>query len=349
MDAQRGWRTVMRRSAALMMGEGTARLIGFIAVLVLARRLGPDGFGLVTLGLTLVAWFAFVVDSGTELFNVREVAREPTRFREIAEQMLGLRLALSLLAAAIFVAGVEIFAKSPYTRDTVVLFAVVLPAIALNLRWVVLGVGGSRGVAVGNAASRIVVLAGVLLLVAGAYDVKRVAFLEAAGELTYAIVILVYVGGRFGAIRPRMHLAVWWSTLEQSFPLMVGGVARATIYSFDVIVISLALGPRDLGIYGVAAKPVNFAAGAVALYSLSFLSAFSATAEEHEAALHGRALRVSILRVLFPRGRDQPGFRARPLRVREDIRGRGARACSQRLAYPLRGARRYVHDRARRS
>lgn len=278
-----------------MTGEVTARLIGFFAVLVLARRLGPDGFGLVTLGLTLVAWFAFVVDSGTELLNVREVAREPTRFREIAEQMLGLRLVLSLLAAAIFVAGVEIFAKSPFTRDTVVLFAVILPAIALNLRWMVLGVGGSRGVAVGNAASRMIVLAGVLLLVAGAYDVKRVPFLEAAGELAYALVVLVYVGGRLGALRPRMDLAVWRSTLEQSFPLVVGGVARATIYSFDVIVISLALGPRDLGIYGVASKPVAFAAGAVALYSLSFLSAFSATAEEHEAALHGRALRVSIL------------------------------------------------------
>jgi O-antigen/teichoic acid export membrane protein len=61
-----------------------------------------------------------------------------------------------------------------------------------------------------------------------------------------------------------------------------------------VIVVSLALGPHDLGIYGIALRPVDFAAGAVGLFSLSFLSAFTATTHEDEAALHGRALRVSV-------------------------------------------------------
>ncbi len=294
VDAQRGWRMVARRFSALFAGEGAARAVGFVLVLVLARRLGPDGFGVLTLGLTLVAWFAFVVDSGTEVLNVRNVARQPARFHEIAEEMLGLRLALSLAAAIVFVVGVEIFARSAYTRDTVVLFALLLPAIALNLRWMVLGVGGSRGVAAGNAASRVVVLAGVLVLVTDAHDIKRVPLLETAGELTYALIVLVFVGGRLGSIRPRIDLGAWRSTMQQSLPLMVGGVARGTIFSFDVIVISLALGPKELGIYGVALKPVIFAAGAVALFSTSFLSAFSATAEKDEAALHGRALRVSV-------------------------------------------------------
>jgi O-antigen/teichoic acid export membrane protein len=299
IDARRGWRMILRRTAALLAGETVARALGFVVVLLLARRLEPSGFGVVTLGLTLVGWFAFVVDSGTEQLNIPQIARYPSRFRQIAEQMLGLRLALSLVAAAIFVAGVEIFAKSAYTRDTVVLFAVLLPAIALNLRWMALGVGGSRGVATGNATSRLVVLIGVLLFVAGPLDVRRVPFLEAAGELAYAAIVLLYVGSRvgarrFGSIRPRMDLAVWRSTLRQSSPLMVSSFARATIFSFDVIVISLALGPHDLGIYGVATKPVTFAAGAVGLFSLSFLSAFSVTAGEEAAALHGKAVRVSM-------------------------------------------------------
>jgi len=66
IDAQRSWRLIVRRSAALLAGEGVARIVGFLVVLLLARRLGPDGFGVLVLGLTLVAWFTFVVDSGTE-------------------------------------------------------------------------------------------------------------------------------------------------------------------------------------------------------------------------------------------------------------------------------------------
>ena len=295
VDAQRGWRMLLRRTAALLAGETAARAIGFVVVVLLARRLGPSGFGVVTLGLTLVTFFAYIVDSGTEVLNVREVARTPSRFREIAEQMLGLRLMLSVVAALVFIAGVEIVAKSPFTRDTVVLFAVILPAIALNLRWMALGVGGSRGIAAGNIASRLVVLLGALLLVSDSADLKRVPFLEAAAELAYVLIVLGVVGGSVGVIRPRANLAVWRSTLRQSFPLTVGGVARATISTFDIIVISLALGPHDVGIYGVAAKPALFAAGAVALFSLSFLSTFSATAAGDAALLHGRALRISFI------------------------------------------------------
>jgi O-antigen/teichoic acid export membrane protein len=294
IDAKQGWRMVLRRSAALLSGEAAARAVGFLVVLILARRLGPNGFGLVTLGLALVGWFTFVVDSGTEQLNVREVARYPSRFRHIGERVLGLRLALSLLAMALFVAGVEIFAKSAHTRDTVVLFAILLPFIALNLRWMVLGVGGSRGIAAGNIASRVVVLVGVLLLVPGETDVDRVPFLEAAGQLAYGLIVLVYVGRRVGFLRPRVDLEAWWSMLRQSVSLLVSGVARATIYTFDVILISLSLGPASVGIYGVATRPVMFLAGAAALFALSFLSAFSATAGGEAAALHGRALRVTI-------------------------------------------------------
>ena len=285
---------IARRFAALFAGEGVARAVGFVLVLVLARRLGPDGFGVITLGLTLVAWFSFVVDSGTELLNVRDIARAPDRFRQIAASVLGLRLALSAVAAVVFVVGVEVFARSAYTRDAVVLFAFLLPAIALNLRWMVLGVGGSRGVAVGNVASRGLVLFGALVFVIDPGDVRRVPLLETAGELLYALVILGYVSRRVGLVRPGFDLGAWRVTLLQSLPLMGSGIARATLFSFDVIVISLALGPKELGIYGVASKPIIFAGGAITLFSLSFLSAFSATTKDDEAALHGRSLRVSV-------------------------------------------------------
>jgi O-antigen/teichoic acid export membrane protein len=295
LDAQRGWRTVLRRSAALLIGDVVARTIGFVVVLLLARRLGPEGFGVITLGLVLVGWLRFVVDSGTELHNVREVARQPARFREIAEQMLGLRLVLSVVAAVLFVVGVEIFARSEFTRDTVILFAACFPAIALNLRWMVLGIGGSRAVAVGNAASRGFVLIGALLLVFDASDIEWVPLLEAGGELAYALVILAFAIWKLGWLRPRASLSYWWATLSGSLPLMISGVARATIFSVDILIIDLALGPREVGIYGVAIRPVAFASGAVGLFSLSYLSALSATASEHIAALHGRALRVSLV------------------------------------------------------
>jgi len=70
---QTSWGRVVRQFVALAGGEGIARLFGLVATLILARRLEPSGFGLVTLGITLVGWFGVVVDSGTETLNVRDI------------------------------------------------------------------------------------------------------------------------------------------------------------------------------------------------------------------------------------------------------------------------------------
>lgn len=294
VDADRGWRMIVRRFAALLAGETTARVIGFVIVLLLARRLGPTGFGVVTFGLTLVTWFSYVTDSGTEVLNVREIARRPDRFTHIAEHVLGLRLTLSAIAVPVFVGGVVLFARTDFTRDTLVLFALMLPAAALNLRWMVLGVGGSRAVALGLGLSRATVLVGVVFLVSGLGDLERVPVLEAAGGFVYAAVILWLVGGRPGRLRPRADLGIWRDTLKQSTPLMVNGFARAATVSFDILLIDIVLGPRDVGIYGVATRPAYFFAGAVGLFSMAFLSAFSATSDRDAAILKGRAQRWGV-------------------------------------------------------
>jgi O-antigen/teichoic acid export membrane protein len=291
LDAARGWRMVLRRFSALFAGELGARVLGFVIVLVLATRLGPAGFGIVTFGLTLVAWCSYVVDAGTEILNVREIARRPDRFRHISERVLGLRLTLSVIAAALFVGGAWLLARSDLTRETLVLFALLLPAGALNLRWMVLGVGGSRAIALGLVLSRLLVLAAVVLLVVDESDLKRVPVIEAGGTLVYALVILWLVGGGLRRLRPRVDLAAWRETLRQSTPLMITGFARSAVVSFDVVLIQLALGPGDLGIYSLASRHAFFVTGAVGLFSMAFLSAFSATADEGAVALKGRALR----------------------------------------------------------
>src|SRR5205823_3311667 len=49
-----GWRGLVASFGALAAGEGAARALGFVAVALLARRLGVTAFGLVTLGVSLV-------------------------------------------------------------------------------------------------------------------------------------------------------------------------------------------------------------------------------------------------------------------------------------------------------
>jgi O-antigen/teichoic acid export membrane protein len=277
------WRTLVRSFGALLVGEGFARAFGLVAVIVIARRLEPGGFGLVTLGATLVIWFGLIVDSGTETLNVRDIARRPDRLKQIAEPVLGLRLVLSAAAMAVF-AVAAIIVSDGHDTWVFLLFALVLPARALNLRWMVLGVRASKAVAAGNVASQVVFMTGVLILVNGRHDALFVPALQIAAEVVYTLFVLGAVARRFGLLRPRLDLPGWLSTLRASLPLLVNNFARAIIYSFGLLIL-----------YGAAAKPVLFCVTAMGLFYVSFLASYSASDAAHASELFRRTLRLAAV------------------------------------------------------
>jgi O-antigen/teichoic acid export membrane protein len=287
------WRILVRSFWTLVLGEGAARVFGLAAVLLLARQLGPTGFGLAVVGMAFVARVALVSDAGTEMLTVRNVAREPERFRELAEKILGLRLALSVVSVAVYVAVVYAFTSSSYDRAVYLRFALALPAIALNLHWIVLGVRGERAVAAGNIAARLVFLVAVLALVVPTKDVMHVPYAYALGELAYALVIAAVVAPRFGVLRPRVDLAFWGATLRQSVPLMVSSLARG-LAALELLVIGIVLGPRDAGYYGAGSKPYLFVATAIGLFYVSFVASYASISGPRALALFRRSARRSL-------------------------------------------------------
>lgn len=292
-SAHGGWRGLLESFRLLISGEAVARLIGFASIFVMARALAPGGFGVVMLGTTIVAFLMIFVDSGTEMLNVRNISREPRRFREIVEPILALRLALSVPSGAIL-GVIAVVATSGGDRVALALFAVVLPMMALNLRWMAVGVRASKAVAVSKVAKELVVLVGVVLLVQRAHDTATVALLIAAGELVSAIIVLEAVRRRFGLIRPRVNRPAWIENLRAGRPILVNSLARAVVYSFDVVLIAVLFDRHAVGLYTAAYKPVLFAVGALAIFFVSFLASYSRAEGEDAAQLFRRAVAIAL-------------------------------------------------------
>jgi O-antigen/teichoic acid export membrane protein len=290
-SSRRSWLATLRSFGTLLAGEGAARVFGLLSIIILARQLGPHGFGPVVFGTSLLAWYWLVVDNGTQVASTPEIARNPAAFAPAVRPVLGLRIALSVTAAVVLVLGAQVFSNNEASAQLYSLFAITLPIVALNPRWLVLGVGESRLLAVANVVAQAVVLAGVVTLVHGPHDVNRVPFIVAASELLAAIVLLAGLARRFGLLWPRVELGAWWNTLRHGGPLMVGSASRGLLLSFDLLVIVYALGPGSAGYYGAATKPVLFAGTVAGLFSLSLLPSISAASASDAWHLYRRAAR----------------------------------------------------------
>ncbi len=74
----------VKRFAPLAGGEIGARIISFVATAYLARTLGTNGFGQIAFAAAVVAQFGTALAAGIGEVGSREIARQPSRTREIA-------------------------------------------------------------------------------------------------------------------------------------------------------------------------------------------------------------------------------------------------------------------------
>ena len=286
------WRELVRSFITLAAGESIARAIGFVAVILMARRLGPGGFGVAILGMTLVHSFRSIVDSGTEIMGVRNTSRTNDRFRELTEPVLGLRLALCLTASLLFAAIALTIPAAADDRRALVMFAFVLPVMGLNIRFMVLGVDAPKAAAFGHVAAQILFALGTLFLLHDRNDLPRVPLLYAAAEMLYAAIIMTVVARQVGIIRPRIELDAWRQAVRTGLPLAVTGLAGAAKYSLGLLLIASLLDAKNVGLFGAAYKPVMFFSTLLALLSLSFLSMYSRSVGGKE---HGELTRKTVV------------------------------------------------------
>lgn len=288
------WRRLVQGFLVLAAGEGAARLFGVIGIFVLARAIGPTGFGVVAVGTAMAAWYGLAIDNGTQVSSTPDIARRPTEFSTIVSPILGLRITVAVGAMMIVSTASFVFARSSLNAEVYALFTLAFLAAAPNMRWLALGVDGARELAFANALGQLAVMSLYIAFVHSDENILRVPLIYACGELVFSLMVMLLLARRLrGLVLPSIDLGSWLETCRRGAPLLVGAASRGVLLSFDLLVIAIALGPEFAGYYGAAIRPVLLAGTIVGLFSLQFLAAYSASGTQAR-SLFRRALVSSV-------------------------------------------------------
>lgn len=117
-----GWKTL---------AEGLSRILGLVFVVLLARSLGDEAFGLYSLPLALAGLLSVLLDFGSHSLIVRELARKPQQGDLILKHLVGLRLISSGVFVVILLACWPLFAS-----QTSALRILSAGAILLGQSWI---------------------------------------------------------------------------------------------------------------------------------------------------------------------------------------------------------------------
>lgn len=253
---EQAFQKYFKNTGWLMFGK----LLSLIVGLIIARYLGPTGFGDLNFILALVAIMAAVGALGLDTFIIRELINEPDKQNEILGTSLGLRVIVNALLIPITVAFYLFFYDQVEVKATpLTLLVVLLSGASFFKSFNVIDAYFQSQVK----SKYVVHVQNTVLLIAAALKIIVVSL----GLSLFWIVLVLFIEGFILAIgliaiyqKKGGNIYNWtfsWERgkglLAKSFPLILSAVMVSIYMKIDQVML-MTVGREAVGIYSAAAN-----------------------------------------------------------------------------------------------
>lgn len=260
----------------LAAGETVSTLFRLGAVVIVARRLGPSGFGLASMGIVVGAYLAIVAHSGLDIGGTRSIALDPSHALDDLQDVVGLRLMIGVI---VYVAGALIVLALPLdwrTRGLLLGFGLSVITLAADVRWAFVGLQKTRAVAVASASGGLWYLFGTVAFVRGPSALWIFVAVHIGADIIMATLQWWAATRLLGSWRPRRApKARLVALIKPALPIAVTRSSRTVMISLDVLLVRLFKPSSAVGQYAVAGRIVAVGLTYLGLYYHAYLAALA--------------------------------------------------------------------------
>ncbi|MEP0545428.1 MAG: oligosaccharide flippase family protein [Rhodothermales bacterium] len=271
---------------ALTLARGVTALLSLGTFAHLTRALGPDRFGILSWGLALLLYFSLIVDLGLGVLGTREVARDTSRVRRLAEEILTLRLVLLAVALSGFALIVLLLDKPPLFKYVIAVEGLALVGHAFAFDWVYQGVQRMGIIALRNVTSALLTFVGAILIVRSPDDVVLAAVITTSALLLSNGWMAVTYWREFGPLRLRVEWTAWKRLARPAFPIAASLLMIYVYTTVDQLMLGLLRSDTEVGWYAVSFRILTAALIASDVINQAFLPALSEAYGNPMAMLH---------------------------------------------------------------
>ena len=252
-DSRASARRIARNTVVRSVGEIIGKIATLAMFVVMARKLGPVGFGEITFAVALTGQLLYIFGFGVDMILTREVARNPSQLGAFMGNTLVLKSLATIPALLIAAAVVEFGGYSHEARLATYLIGVSVAIDTIENAWnaafqaherlefvsaaVVLQRVGTGGLAVAVLAA-----GGGVIPVSGMFLVTSVA------TLLLAMWLLRFVASPVWSVRRSGLLPL----LRAGLPVGLAVLLFTVLLRLDTVLLSLLTNNRKVGIYGAA-------------------------------------------------------------------------------------------------
>ncbi len=245
-------RRVAKNAVSQVFAFGVSGATKAFAAILVARSLGPHGFGTFTFVWTVASMISFFAPLGLDYRLIRELNRGAKR--EEIEMSLSLALISSLvLSAAVALGPMVVGAGHEITAS---LFAaagfIVLSAPVLVFRGAFHARERMELETFGLVTEGVVSLVAVTLLLAAGGGVAAAMVGLVVGRAANLLTSVFFYRRLYGSIRMRLGLSESKRMLAVSIPMGFSYMFHTMMLRFDVVMLAMMRSPEEVGIYSAA-------------------------------------------------------------------------------------------------
>ena len=264
-------KTVGKNILVLFVSQLASMGFGFFYLILSARYLGPELFGLLTFALAFTGIFGLLLDFGLNNLAVREVARDKSRANEYLSNITFIKLIMGVITFGLTVVVVHSLGYAEETIAIVYLLTLstVFSAVTASFYVIFQSFEKMEYQSVAGILTSLLMLTGAIILIArgaGVVAFAAVTLISSALVLGYSFFICVR---KFKLFNAEANLDFWWPTIRQALPFGLSSVFVTIYFWIDSLMLSLIQGNQAVGFYN---------AGYRLVFSLLFIPAVFSTA-----------------------------------------------------------------------
>ncbi len=240
-----------------IISEAVSKGIFFVSNIYLARVLGVEGFGIFSLAQMTVLYVWLMVDLGTHMYGIKEIAKVKNRPQHIVRVLFSLRLSASLVIFVLFLAGVHLAGLDESKQSVFVIAGLFLITNAFFSDWVFKGLEKFSYIALGNLVAALSFFLPILILVKGKHDIPLAMLCWSLSYLIGAMVLWQILRNLI-SFRFTFEVKVqeWLFHLKQSVWFMFAGSLMMLYQYLPVFLIGVFFSAYDVGLFNAPYKIV---------------------------------------------------------------------------------------------
>jgi O-antigen/teichoic acid export membrane protein len=239
--------------ARLAISRALTIVLQFFTLALMARVLGPSGYGLIAFGLALFVYIGLTNDLGLTILGAREHGT-PDDLARTRGALLGARVFLTAAVVVVVAIVLILFPLSAEGRLVGVILTLGFVSSSLNVRWVMQADERFGSIALADGIGSCVQLLVTVLFVRGPDDIGWAAVAVVAMPVTSTGILAL----RAGLVR-RVPVTLSRESIHlvrRAAPLGVALLATALYYSADSVLLGIFRGSDQVGYYAAAYRVV---------------------------------------------------------------------------------------------